>query len=158
VAFETDSKKTIFKKNMISKFGIGILATAAMFLFAAPVTSFAATSDSTKKQIKKYEKKLKALPNAGAAASVVNKYVTKLAKLDPKKANKWYKLGLQKLIVDPNSKANAEKLAKDVTKIVKKSGLSDKDVKKIDKQVNKTEDKYNPYIAFINSDLVGSLA
>jgi hypothetical protein len=60
--------------------------------------------------------------------------VTKLTKLDPKKAVKYYNLGLTKLATGPSAYADATKILASVAKVVKKAGLSASLVKKIEKQ------------------------
>jgi DNA-directed RNA polymerase subunit F len=146
---------------MINKLSTGILTAVAMALFAAPVASNAASSAQTSAQIKKLSKKLNKLPNEGAPANVVTQYVTKLAKLDPKKAKKYYSTGLKKLTVNFISRANANKIAADLRKILKKSGLSDSQISKIVKQITKVYKNYDPqppYQASISSGWTASVA
>jgi hypothetical protein len=120
---------------MISKLGVGIFLSVATLFFATPTNVFAATSSADKAKINKYYKQLKSLPNAAAPASKVNSLVIKLTKLDPKKATKYFKLGLTKLATGPSADADATKIALGVKKVVVKAGLSSSQVKKIDKQV-----------------------
>ena len=145
---------------MISKLGLGIFAAAAMALFVAPSTSFAASADKTKTQIKKFSKALNKLPNGAAPANVVGKYVAKLTKLDPKKAKKWYSTGLKKLAIDPGSRDNAKTILESINKIIAKADLSDSQKKKLIKQTTKENLKYNPlpYQAYMSFDRNAVLA
>lgn len=128
---------------MTSKLGVGIVVAVAA-LFAMPSDVFAASSKATKNKIKKYFNQLKKLPNKAAPAGKVSNLVKKLSKLDPKKANKYYKTGLKKLAPTQANKKSATKLATDVTNIVKKSGLPKSQVNKINKQVKADEKKFTP--------------
>ena len=127
---------------MFSKIGVALLTVAVLFL-GAPTDAFASSSNSNKKKIKKYFKKLKKLPDHGATAQQVSKLVKKLSKLDPKKAGKYYRIGLTKLNPTPSNKKAATKLQSDVVKIVNKAGLPDNQVKKVVKQTQKDQEKYN---------------
>jgi hypothetical protein len=126
---------------MISKLGVGILTIAAL-LVAVPSNVFAATSAANNKKIQKYYSDLKKLPNGKAPASKVSSLVKKLAQLDPKKANVYYKTGLTKLSPTATNKTAASKLATDVSKIVTKAGLPASTVKKVTNLVNKDNTKF----------------
>ncbi len=131
---------------MISKLKLGTLLAAVALFVAAPVSSsFAASTATTKAQIKKLTSQLKKLTTGGASASQVSKLVTKLAKLDPKNAAKYYKTGLTKLSnANGTADADASKLAKSVTKIVKKANLPAGKVKSVTKAVTKADTAYVP--------------
>lgn len=128
---------------MISKLGVGILLSVATLFFATPINVFAASASSADAaKIKKYYTQLKKLPNQGASASKVNSLVIKLTKLDPKKAVKYYKLGLTKLTPGPGAPDSAKQIALAVGKIVTKAGLSSSQVAKIQTQVQKATVTY----------------
>jgi len=138
---------------MISRIGVGILLAVATIL--APVSAHAAAS-STKKQVQALFKELKSLPNAGASNAKVTQLVQKLSKLDPVKAQVYYKTGLTKLS-SVGAKSTAKSLATSVTKIVQKSGLPAGKVNSLIKQISKSESSYNPpppYQAFIPNGVI----
>ena len=146
---------------MISKFTAGLVVAVALIV-SAPQTVLAASSN--KSQITKNLKALNALPNGAAPFGKVSKYVKKLAGLDPKKAKKYYTIGLKKLPVVPGASKKATTLANQVTTILKskKSGLTPSEIKKFSGQVKteltKYEKKVSPYQAFVPSGLVGAMA
>lgn len=130
---------------MTSKFNVSMLLTVVALFVATPTSVFAVTSSTTQAQIKKYFTQLKKLPTAGASGSQVSKLVTKLSTLDPKKAKKYYALGLTKLSnASGVASGNATKIAAQVAKILKKSGLSSSLIAKITKQVTNADLAYVP--------------
>jgi hypothetical protein len=144
-------KKTT-KQSMISKIGVGLLLAVATLL--APVSAQAAAS-STKKQVQTLFKQLKKLPNAAAPNAKVTQLGQKLAKLDPVKAQTYYKTGLTKLS-SVGAESTAKSLAKTVTNIVKKSGLPEGKINSLIKQIDKSESNYTPppYQAFVSAGVV----
>ena len=130
---------------MISKLGVGILLTVATLFFATPTNVIAATSSGNAAKIKKYFKQLKALPNRATPAAKVSSLVTKLSRLDPKKAAKYYKIGLTKLgYAGGTAAASATKIAALVAKILKKSGLPASQIQKFTQQVKNADLDYVP--------------
>ena len=131
---------------MISK-SIGMLLTVVALSFALPVTNAsAAISSADKAKIAKLFKQLKGLANAGASSSQVNSLVVKLVKIDPAKANTYFKTGLTKLDnATGTAKSSASKIANTVNKTVSKSGaLSESKKKSVIKQVTKSDTNFNP--------------
>jgi len=131
---------------MISKSSVGMLLAVAALFFAVPSAPvLAASSSADKAKIKKYYDQLKKLPTGASPYSKVNSLVTKLSKLDPKKASKYYKLGLTKLSnATGTASADATKMATSVNKVLKKSGLPSSQIAKLQKQVDKANDTYVP--------------
>jgi hypothetical protein len=117
---------------MIKKIGASLL-TIVIAVGFNPGNVDAAQSKEQKK-IQKTFKKLKGFPNAATPAGKVNNTTNKLFKLDPKKSSKYYKVAVKKYIVT-EAEANAKKLSKDASKELKKSGLSEKEIAKIEKQI-----------------------
>lgn len=135
---------------MIRKIGACLMAFAVAVSFS-PATVEAASSKAQKQKIQKTFKQLKKLPNRAAPVGKVKNLVKKLAKLDPKKTNKYYKTGLQKFPLE-GGKEQAVLLASDVSKILKKSGLPSNQIAKIQSQVQKEAAKFptpTPYQAFV---------
>jgi hypothetical protein len=126
---------------MISKIAVAIILSVATLLFAAPANAFAASSNKT--QIAKLLKQLKSLPKGGATSAQVSALVTKLAKLDPAKANTYVKTGLSKL--DPvTAKSTVSALGKKVDAIIKSSSLPDSVKAKIILKSDKVIDGWKP--------------
>ncbi len=120
---------------------MAIVLSVATLLFAAPTNAFAASSNKT--QIAKLLKQLKNLPKGGATSAQVSALVTKLAKLDPAKANTYVKTGLSKL--DPTTAKNTvTSLGKKVDAIVKKSDLPESVKKGVLKKSDKVIDSWEP--------------
>lgn len=143
---------------MIKKIGTALVAGILAFVISAPVEASAATSSSNKKQIQKLNSQLNKLKNQGATFSKVKSLVTKLVKLDPKKAATYYKTGIRKLAAS-NAARNAESLAKSVNKLVNSSKLiTSSQKKKIVKNVDKAEDNYRPPYQASISPISGELA
>jgi hypothetical protein len=129
---------------MITKLHFALAAALALFI-AAPSNVFAVNSSATKAQITKLSAQLKKLTTSGSSASAVSKLVKKLAQLDPKNAAKYFKTGLTKLSnAGGTADADASKLAKDVTKILKKADLPAGTIKSVTKAVTKADDSYTP--------------
>ena len=141
----------------IKKIATLLIVGATALVVGMPVEASAETvviSVSNKTKIKALNTKLKKLPNLGAPYSTVKSLVTKLSKLDPKHASKYYKTGLKKLLQSPSQKTQASQLGKQVISIVKNSGLPTSQITKINKQVTQEEKKYpeptpTPYQAFV---------
>jgi ribonuclease D len=110
------------------------------FVFATPTSAHAATNP---KQIKNLSKQLNKLPNQGGPNAKVAQLVKKLAKLDPVKAQKYYKTGLKELAPEA-AELTALSMAKIVTNIVKASGLPEGKINSIVKTVNRDANKYVP--------------
>ncbi|HEY8899166.1 MAG TPA: hypothetical protein VIM61_01970 [Chthoniobacterales bacterium] len=140
----------------IKKIATMIVVGAIALVVGAPMKAEAASDNKTR--IKKLSKELKKLPNNSAPIAKVTQLVSKLSKLDPKKAAKYYKTGLKKLASNPEQQKQASKLAKVVTKIVNKSGLSESEIAKITKGVDKEENKVPPYQAYVTVSYEYALA
>lgn len=126
---------------MINRFLTMLSVAVVAFVFAAPTSAQAASSN--KKQIQNLYKQLKALKDQGGPNAKVVQLVKKLAKLDPVKASTYYKTGLKK-IAPLGAEATALSLAKVVTNIVKASGLPAGKINSITKKVNQDANKYVP--------------
>jgi len=128
---------------MIRKLGACLMAFVVAASFV-PSKAEAASNNATNKKIAKFFAKLKKIPNRGAPpvpTAKVKRFTLKLVKLDPKKANKYYKQATRKYAY-PVLAAEAKKLAKKVTKQVGKSkDLTAQQIKKISKQVSTSEKK-----------------
>ncbi len=133
---------------MIKKIGASLL-TIVIAIGFTPVTANAQAKPVDKKKVQKEFAKLKKLPNGAAPNGKVNSISKKLFKLDPKKTTKYYKLAIKKYA--PQSQfTQGTKLANAAMKTVAKSGLSASQIKKIDKQVTKEENKLEPYQASVS--------
>jgi hypothetical protein len=86
------------------------------------------------KKIQRLQNQLIHLPPEGASPDRVSQLVTKLSKLQPKYANRYFRWGISKLPY-PGYNDNQSKLARQVTRIVKNSDLPRKEVAKITTQV-----------------------
>lgn len=140
----------------IKKLATLVIVGAAALVMGTPVKAEAASD--TKARIKKLSKELKSLPNYSAPISKVTQLVSKLSKLDPKKAASYYKTGTKKLVKNPEQQKQASKLAKVVVKIVNKSGLSESEIAKITKGVDKAENKVPIYQAYVTVSFEHALA
>lgn len=129
---------------MISKLGSSILVAVVGLFFATPSDVSAASSKATKNKIKKLFTQLKKLPNGASPAGKVSSLVKKLSKLDSKKANTYYKVGLTKLAKSMPNKNAVNNLTQAVVAIVKNSGLPTSQINKITKQVNQEDAKFSP--------------
>lgn len=116
-----------------------VLACATL---AVPTTGHAASAGN-KKQIARVFKQLKRLPNAGANAPRVRQFLLKLSALNPKGASTYYKIGIRKLSPTDAERA-ADQILRQVTAVVKKSGLPDNQIKRITRVIEKTFDHFVP--------------
>jgi hypothetical protein len=136
-------KLTIFLLFVISAF------------FAIP--AHAATRED-RIAIKTYHYELKKLPAGKAPADKVAELVKTLVTLDPKKASIYYKLGLKKLAASDANKNAAGTLMAELIKIIKASGLSNSQIKLIEKQIEKATSLFQvatplaPYVDDTQSD------
>ncbi len=131
-------------KKIATLIAVGAVALVVGMPSNVSAATIVTVSNNTK--IKALNNKLKKLPNGKASFQNVKSLVTKLSKLDPKKAATYYKTGLKKLASSPSQQTQAKQLATQVTKIVKKSDLPAGQANKINKTVNNDAKKVPPYV------------
>jgi hypothetical protein len=101
--------------------------------------ALAELSPNEKAAIHRCNIRLKKLPNGAARYESVRALVAKLSKLDPGKANKYFKIGLMKLAKNPQNEASVEFLKKRIIRIVSHSDLPDSMIRMIVKGIQKPE-------------------
>lgn len=121
------------------------LVAISLCVLTVPSKSFGADSKANENRIKKLTKDLKGLPNQAAPTSRVGSLVKKLVKIRPGKTTEYYLIGLRKAgQAGPAGDAFAKQLARDIKKLVQKADLSQREIAKIIRRVNKADRGYVP--------------
>jgi len=109
-----------------------IILLAALAMLAMPTRDAKAAPDLKTQHLAKI---LRHFPNQATPEQTVEKLVLRLVKRDPKRAKKYYKIAITKLAYAPPYRANETKLAVLIGRILKRSGLSESQLKKILSQI-----------------------
>jgi hypothetical protein len=126
---------------MIHRLRLALVLTATLAL-SVPAIGFAAASTHNK-QLARTFKQLKRLPNANTPAPRVRVLLLKLSRLNPKGASTYYKFALRKL-APTNAEQSANQFIRQITVIVKRSGLPGNQVTRITRVIVKTFKHYVP--------------
>jgi hypothetical protein len=127
---------------MIHRLRLALVLAVTALAISVPATGFAASSTHNK-QLARTFKQLKRLPNANTPAPRVRGLLLRLSRLNPKGASTYYKFALRKL-APTNAEQTANQFIRQITVIVKKSGLPGNQVSRITRVIVKTFKHYAP--------------
>lgn len=118
-----------------------LLSTAAVILSSSDLR--AASSSDSETKIAYYTAKLQKLKAGTATYSTVRALTTRLVRLDPKKANYYYKIAIKKLEADLRV-ARATRLENALARIVVLSDLAPEQTNQVLQSLRKTEMRVVP--------------
>lgn len=112
---------------------LGLLLTT--LLVWTPNTNAASASEKQDKKIARFTTKLRKLEDKNAPLPKVKRFSTTLIRLKPKRSQLYIRLAFKKV----NENANTERLSKILSRVISRSELSGKEIRKLDRIIEQVE-------------------